>query len=85
MNLLLFSAHPEPVQGAVEGTDLRAQQDIWDGEGAHLTVRRFRLPPCTGAPGQAEALAAIRAERFRLAPALLLIGLAVLGFALVMP
>lgn len=76
---------PAPDAVPLEGIDLRTQQDIWDGEGAHLTVRRFRLPPCTGAPGQAAALAAIRAERFKLAPALLLIGLAVLGFALVMP
>lgn len=76
---------PAPDAVLLEGIDLRTQQDIWDGEGAHLTVRRFRLPPCTGAPGQAEALAAIRAERFKLAPALLLIGLTVLGFALVMP
>lgn len=65
MNRPLFSAHPEQV----EGMDLRTQQDIWDGEGAHCTIAALRTQ--------------IRSELRTLPLALLLVAAAVFGFAMV--
>ena len=71
MNPSLFSAHPEPVEGAVEGLDLRLQQEMFDDEGAHCTIAALR--------------AQIRSELRTMPLALLLVAAAVFGFALVTP
>ena len=68
MTAPLFSAHAEPGR-SIEGMDLRTQQDIWDGEGAHCTIAALR--------------AQIRSELRTLPLALLLVAAAVFGFAMV--